>query len=327
MKKIILGLFISGIFVGFILSKFDFISEFQKISTNISYDYIVPIILAQLMGLVVFSYRWRSLLEGKIQFKHAISSTFIGYAANMVLPARGGDLFRVYYCRNETSVAYFNLISKLFIEKVIDFIFVVVMGMVSFFIINFFSGDHSNISVYVISTSILFGMLFSLYLLRFQNEFLKKIAKKLFQLLKKESFFENHIESHITELETFLRFKKFIRLLILTAGSWIFYLTNYYLIGKTFGLNLSPIETSFFLFCGAMSLALPSAPSGVGVFHGAIISGFLVLKKDSAQGLVYATALHLSSFFIVTFVGLLFYLYWTYRRRHGFKKNNPQELN
>ncbi len=327
MKKILLGLIISGIFIGFILYKIDFVAEFHKISANISYDYIVLIIFSQLMGLIIFSYRWRSLLESKILFKHAISSTFIGYAANMILPARGGDLFRVFYCRNETSVAYFNLLSKLFIEKVIDFIFVVVMGMASFFIINFIKGDHSNLSVYIISSSILFGMLFSLYLLRFQNELIKKILSKLFSYLKKEEFYKNHIESHITDLESFLKFKKFIRLLILTAGSWIFYFTNYYLIGKTLGLDISFVECVFFLFCGAMSLALPSAPSGVGVFHGAIISGFLVLKKDSAMGLIYATALHMSSFFIVTFTGLIFYLYWTYRRRHGFKKNKQQELN
>jgi hypothetical protein len=46
-------------------------------------------------------------------------------------------------------------------------------------------------------------------------------------------------------------------------------------------LELSPEEISFILFCGAMSLALPSAPSGVGVYHASIISAFLIIEADT----------------------------------------------
>ena len=83
------------------------------------------------------------------------------------------------------------------------------------------------------------------------------------------------------------------------------------------GGNVTEVEIVFLLFCGAMSLALPSAPSGIGVFHASIISGFLLIGKDTSYGLLYATAVHLISFVNVTFVGLIFYVYWTYRRRHG----------
>jgi hypothetical protein len=321
MKKLLLGIIISVFFVVFILLKFDFKAEFEKLSGNISYEYLIPIFLTQVMGLVVFSYRWRSLLERKINLKHAISSSFIGYAANMVLPARGGDLFRVYYSRNETEVAYFNLLSKLFIEKVLDFIFVVISGSLAFFIINYTNPTGQNFTLFFVSGLILVGMFFSLYLLRFQNELLQKILHKVFIKLKKEEFYKGHIQKHVIDLETFLHFNKLFRLLVLTFGSWIFYLSNYYFVSKMLGVELNTLELVFILFCGAMSLAVPSAPSGIGVFHAAIFSGFLLLGKNSSQGILYATALHLLSFVIVTFLGLLFYIYWTYRRRHGFKKD------
>ena len=116
MKKLFIGLLISILFVGVIALKFDFKAEFSKIGDKISYIYLFPIVLTQLTGLVVFSFRWRLLLEKRINAKHAISSSFIGYAANMVLPARGGDFFRVFYCRSETDVQYFHLVSKLFLQ-------------------------------------------------------------------------------------------------------------------------------------------------------------------------------------------------------------------
>ncbi|HNO55698.1 MAG TPA: nitrous oxide reductase accessory protein NosL, partial [Chitinophagaceae bacterium] len=44
-------------------------------------------------------------------------------------------------------------------------------------------------------------------------------------------------------------------------------------------------------------------------------------------GLVYATALHLLSFFTLTVSGLVFYLYWTYKRRHSGKPTVEKEEN
>ena len=317
MKKLFIGILVSVLFVGIIAFKFDFRTEFSKIGDKISYIYLIPITLTQLIGLVIFSFRWRLLLEKKINAKHAISSSFIGYAANMVLPARGGDLFRVFYCRSETDVQYFHLLSKLFIEKVIDFIFVIMTGIISFFFIGLNNPNQKNYTVFTVSGLIILGIVFSLYLIRFQNEFIQMISKRIFAILKKENFYKEHIEEHLIDLKDFLQIKKFIYPVILTTISWFFYFSNYYFVNVMLGGNVTEVEIVFLLFCGAMSLALPSAPSGIGVFHASIISGFLLIGKDTSYGLLYATALHLLSFINITFVGLIFYVYWTYRRRHG----------
>ena len=317
MKKLLIGILVSVLFVGIIAFKFDFRTEFSKIGDKISYIYLIPITLTQLIGLVIFSFRWRLLLEKKINAKHAISSSFIGYAANMVLPARGGDLFRVFYCRSETDVQYFHLLSKLFIEKVIDFIFVIMTGVISFFIICLNNPNQKNYTVFTVSGLIILGIVFSLYLIRFQNEFIQMISKKIFTTVNKEKFYKDHIEEHLIDLKDFLQIQKFIYPVILTIVSWFFYFSNYYFVNVMLGGNVTEVEIVFLLFCGAMSLALPSAPSVIGVFHASIISGFLLIGKDTSYGLLYATAVHLISFVNVTFVGLIFYVYWTYRRRHG----------
>lgn len=317
MKKLFIGIFVSIIFIYFIGTKYDFQKEFSKFGDKISIAYLIPITVTQLIGLVIFSFRWRLLIEKKINLKHAISSSFIGYAANMVLPARGGDLFRVFYCRSETDVQYFHLLSKLFIEKVIDFIFVILAGVIAFFIIGLNRPEQQSYAVFTVSGIIVLGILFSLYLIRFQNEFIQIVSTKLFKLVGKETFYKDHIEVHLADLKDFLQVKKFIYPMIFTIISWCFYFANYYYVNVMLGGELTYAEIMFLLFCGAMSLALPSAPSGIGVFHASIISGFILIGKDSNYGLLYATALHLISFVNITVTGLIFYLYWTYRRRHG----------
>lgn len=318
MKKLFLGLAISIAFISVILLKFDFSQEFAKIEGRISYGYLIPIVITQLLGLVLFSVRWELLLENKIKLKHAVSSSFIGYAANMVLPARGGDLFRVYYCRAETDIQYFNLLSKLFIEKVVDFIFVIIFGITSYSILAYTDPNVSgSYTVFTISGLIILGIVVSLYLIRYQNEWVQFIGKKTFVILKKEEFYKDHIESHLTDLKEFLTIRKFIKPVLVTTITWAFYYMTYYFVNLMMGGETSALEIVFLLFCGAMSLALPSAPSGIGVFHASIISGFLLLGRDEHFGLLYATALHLLTFVIVTASGLVFYIYWTYRRRHG----------
>ena len=135
----------------------------------------------------------------------------------------------------------------------------------------------------------------------------------------KEELYLNHIDIHIEEMGEFLKIKNFIKPLGVSLIIWVCYFSTYTLAKDMLSIQINPLEIGFILFCGAMSLAVPSAPSGVGVFHASIISAFLVIGKDPNEGLVYATLLHLISFFALTSSGLLFYLFWVYKRRNSGK--------
>ncbi len=318
MRKFIIGIIISLAFIAVLAWKFDY-KEFQHIWSQISYSYLMPAIAFQLLGAILFSIRWYYLLNKDLKLKHCISSSFIGYGANMVLPARGGDLLRVFYGRQEASLQFFNVLSKLFIEKVIDFIFVLLIGIFAFFFIGTTKGNLGSYTVFFVSGSIVAGVIVMLFILRFYNEWLQSILHSIALRFKKEKFFEEHIASHLVDLGEFLKIKNFIIPFFYTVIMWATYVTTYGLTAKMLGLELNIFELLFTLFCGGMSLAVPSAPSGIGVFHASVVSAFLLMGKDGNTGLVYATALHLLSFFTLTVSGLTFYLYWTYRRRHSGK--------
>ena len=83
-------------------------------------------------------------------------------------------------------------------------------------------------------------------------------------------------------------------------------------------IDMSLAEMVFIIFLGSMSFAVPSAPSAIGVYHASIVSGFMILKKSSQVGLMFATYMHLFIFTTVSISGLVFYVYWVYRRRHKF---------
>jgi uncharacterized protein (TIRG00374 family) len=320
MKKFFIGIFVSLVFIVILIYKFDF-NEFLFLWSKVNYFYLLPAFLFQILGTIFFSVRWYYLLERKLKLKHSISSSFIGYGANMVLPARGGDLFRVYYCRSETGLRSLNLLSKLFLEKVIDFISVILIGIICFAIIKVGkTNEKSSFAVFTLSGFIVIGMLFTLYVIRYHSEKILQVLSLLANYLKKEEFYKQHVEIHILEMKDFLKIRNFLFPLLYTTIIWLFYTLAHASTASMANIELSFLELGFILFCGAISLALPSAPSGIGVYHASIVSGFILLGRDSKEGLFFATVQHLMSFIVLSLLGLIFYLYWTYRRREGQQK-------
>jgi uncharacterized protein (TIRG00374 family) len=317
MKKMVIGILISFVFIALIAYKFDY-SQFAEIWTKIDYALLVPAFGLQILGVLFASVRWYYLVEKELNWKHSISSSFIGYGANMVLPARGGDVFRIFYCRNESNLKSLNLLSKLFLEKIIDFILVIILGVICFGILNMYKPSTTGtFAVFTVSSLIVLGIIFVLYILRFQSELLLKVLNLIGEKFQKKNFLENHVNPHIKDLREFLKVKNFIKPLFYSILMWICYIFVHLTSAKMLSLDINLLDIGFLVFCGAMSLALPSAPSGIGVYHASIISGFLLLGKRSEQGLQYATVQHLVTFVCLSITGLIFYLYWTYRRRHS----------
>ncbi|OCC28143.1 Uncharacterized protein GNX_3337 [Leptospira interrogans serovar Canicola] len=122
MKRILFGSLVSVFALGFLFSKLD-LSEFSKIQERWEPIYLIPFVISSAWGIVLFSWRWYLLMEKQVSFRYALLSSFIGVGANMFLPARGGDIFRLYFCKKESSLQYPTLVTALFIEKVLDFSF------------------------------------------------------------------------------------------------------------------------------------------------------------------------------------------------------------
>ena len=66
-------------------------------------------------------------------------------------------------------------------------------GIISFFIIGLNNPAQQNYTVFTVSGLIILGILFSLYLIRFQNEFIQTISTKIFTVAKKEKFYKENI--------------------------------------------------------------------------------------------------------------------------------------
>lgn len=308
-KKFFFGLLVSAFAIGFLLYKFD-IREFKTLQDKWDPIYILPMILSNIWAMLLFSLRWYLLLERKLSFSKAALSSFLGVGANMVLPARGGDILRIYYCKTQSDITYPTVVSKLFIEKVIDLTIVLLMGAISFLLLGLGEGKSSPEAMFI-SGIVVIGLVSGLLTIRFFHNIIIRLGEWAFGLIGKAELFQKHLTPHITDLRDFLTLRKLGLPLLITLPTWLLgYAITYLFQSYLVGIPLDYTSVVFIVFCGAMGVALPSAPSGVGVFHASLISGFILLGLGSQNGFLYATAVHLMQFVVLSSLALVAYLLW-----------------
>lgn len=315
MKKLFFGFVVSLLSIWAISKNFD-LKVFQGLSSRIQWWVLIFIILHIALGAFFFAVRWWYLIGKKMSLWKCFEATVLGLFGNCTLPARGGDVLRLIHGKKEAHLSYVGLTSKLFLEKVIDFTWVIFMGGVAFFLIGANGDSDSSYLLFLISGLIVGGMLISLLVLKIYPDLLIKILLIPFKLIKKEQFFHGHIENPIRELKEFLKIENLSMPLLITFPTWILgYGFTYYWQGIMIGVPVNPVEVAFVMFAAGMGGALPAAPSGVGVIHAAIITAFVIIGRPSSEGLIYGTWVHLSNLIIMVVLGLPFYLKWIFSKK------------
>ncbi|EKO58593.1 lysylphosphatidylglycerol synthase transmembrane domain-containing protein [Leptospira kirschneri] len=319
MKRILFGSLVSVFALGFLFSKLD-LSEFSKIQEHWEPIYLIPFIISSAWGIVLFSWRWYLLMGKQVGFRYALLSSFIGVGANMFLPARGGDIFRLYFCKKESSLPYPTLVTALFIEKVLDFSFIFSAGICALMFLEI--KDESSNSFFIISSLVILGIFLGLIAIRFLNETIIKILAWIAGFFGKKDWFLHKLAHYIRDLGNFLVFKKFIFPSFLTALTWLIgYAFSYAVLLKLVGIPMNYAGIVLIMFAGAVGVMVPSAPSGAGVFHASVTSAFVLMNRNASEGLFYATTVHLAQFILQSVFAIVLYLYWIVdRRKRGLGK-------
>lgn len=317
MKKLLLGFGISVISLGFLFWNLD-LSGFTSILERWEPIFLLPFFVAILWGLLLFSWRWYLLLGKKVPFRTALLSAYIGVGANQFLPARGGDIFRLYLCKKGENIGYGSLVSGIFLEKVLDFSFIFCAGLGALFILGV-NGSETKILFPLLG---ILGIFSALVIVRLFHPHLISFGEFLFSKIGKKEFFSEKLAPQITELGSFLNFRNVSSYGVLTACTWLLgYAIHYTLLQYLVGIHLSPLETVFIMFCGAVGVMVPSAPSGAGVYHASITSGFVLLGRESSEGLVYATTVHLGQMVALGILTAILYVYWSFTEKEKVAAN------
>lgn len=314
--RLLLGLVLSAVLTLYIVSKIKF-EELFAVLQSIRLFPILLAFVALLFTLFIRAWRWRFFLPSAKPIRSAslLSATCVGAMANMILPARAGDLVRVYMIAQKEQVGRLVSLASIVVERVVDVLVLClllagILTFVDFPVDKIAIVDKLKVGAYL---SGLLGLvtLGAMLVLGFKTrQSIKMMKLCLF-------FLPERLQSSVVEIlntvasglgamqkgKNLLPIAMFSVLLTLACG-----LSNF-LVLVSFDLDL-PLYAAFLLLAvQTIGLMLPSSPGFIGTYHAAIVAGFAFFEVSNELVISVAIVMHAILLFASVLPGLLFVLW------------------
>lgn len=308
----IIGWIISGLLLWSLFSHMEIGPLWSSLKTT-RRSLIVTAILINFVVIAAKTLRWHILmipnLENKKTHKDTYLMTFkatlLGLAGNNLLPARGGDWYKIFLLGRWTHLSKASLASITGLDKLFDGLTILTLfGLFSAY--QFFSENtfetfpawavkSSEIVAFVIVASLLISVLLylnhrkikdNINLGRFKN-FLNNLGMGMKVLSKKHLLIWTFLISLISSA-----------LQILTI--WF--------CQEAFGINLNFWSTSIIFIVTNIAIIVPSAPSGIGPFEAAAVLAYAWIGLKTETAFNITLMYHAAQVIPVTLIGLWVYM-------------------
>ena len=277
---------------------------------EIAFTAIKPINLAiavalTLISLLTRAMAWRVLLGNKPSIRKSFLVINEGYFLNNIFPLRAGEIGRALFMGQFTGFGPYHVLSTILIERAFDVAMAAGL-MLSTLPLALGMGWARPIAI-VSLVLVILGFI-ALYLIARYNN---KVKELIMHLGKRWPFVQNavipRIDALLDGLGALTNPAQFLLALFWIALSWVIWVLLYYVML----LPIAPQAPIWWAGFGdavlAMGIAIPSAPSGLGIFEGALVGAFVLLGVSPSAALAYAITMHVLQFVqtgILGFYGL-----------------------
>ena len=313
--KLWLGLLISALFLFLAFREVD-LARTWGVILSADFFYLTLVVMITFFQFIIRAWRWGILLEPikKTAYFNRLLSTFIGFAANCLLPARLGEFIRANYLGNRENISGSSTFGTVVVERLFDgftLLLILLIGLICTTFPEKWQSMSSSLrgAGYLM---LLFYLLFITFLIGFKYK-----ARLFLTLFDRILFFlPQNLRSKIMDISW-----NFSLGLVLTRNPFrlaqaIFYslilwfssLCQIQLIENAIGITLPFIAPFLILAVTQFGVAIPSAPGFIGTFHLAVQYGFLFYGIGKEEALSAAIIWHAAFFFPTIFLGIVSFL-------------------
>lgn len=245
--------------------------------------------LAVALDMVCVGVRLRLIAGSRVTFAAAFNAGLLGLGLNNVVPAKLGELAKAAYLRRASGGSLGQAMGMVFWERFADLHALIVMAL-------FAAAFHGKRLAAAPLAGVVLGLWACILALRLWPSQVRRLAGLLyFERLK---VLAGDVLDHLAERRG-VRF--FAVLGVATAATWVLYCSQYYvLLWWAAGLDLTFGQVlSVFVF-GALGLAVPSSPGGVGVYEAVMVAVLTGMGVDKEQALAAGLVFHAIYYLPVT---------------------------
>lgn len=274
------------------------------------YRYVLPALALYFAGVFVRSVRWKALLSpiGSYTARSLFPVVVIGYMANDVLPARMGEVVRVYVLSEREGLPKASALGTVVVERLLDALTMLLLLAVAAMLVPL-SGAIQRIAL-VAAGALLIGFWPLLFLIVWPDKLLRLVAPLTARMPRRLS---DRVAAAGGGFLSGLRVVRSPRVVLLGFGlsvlAWLFEAGMYWTLAAGFGLPVGVALVLLTLAVTNLATLVPAAPGYVGSFH---LAALLVLRDlaglDADLAGAYVIALHLTLVVPVVLLGLVYWL-------------------
>jgi glycosyltransferase 2 family protein len=295
----ILGWIISAALLGSLAAHLD-LRATAKGFAHASWPILLAAAALNLVVVALKSLRWKWLLgpAARCRLAETLEITMIDFAANNVLPARGGDLLRIYLVGKHHGVSKAVLASVTGLDKLFDGMAVLLLFCALSFQSTFpeWVQRGTLIVTGVMAVSLVISVLLLLHHRRLQGRsataagWLSRLA--------------NQLGAGMVALA---RKRLIISTLVLSIAICLLQVETIRLCQIAYGEHLALWVPAIIFVAINLAIIVPAAPSSVGPFEVAAVLAYTWLHIDAERAFNIAFSYHLVQFIPVTAIGLALY--------------------
>ncbi len=250
-------------------------------------------------SLLVRVSRWRTLLRQvkTLSFRSVGTALLVGYAANIILPARLGELFRADFAGRHYQISRSAVVGSIFVERVLDGLVVVLCLVLG----RLFISEHAVLSGLTTVSALLFISVFiTLWILG--------RGTGLDWFPRCPPVVASRIQSFRKGLSV-MRGPGFSRVINLSLIAWLLEGITLWSVFKSVNVSLAWQEMLLVVGVESLSGLIPSAPGFIGTYQYAFAFTVSLFGYEPAWGVAAATAAQIFLLGSVVGVGLGLYVY------------------
>jgi len=280
-KKTIFSFLIVIAILVFLFYKVD-LNEIKNYIVNINVGYYILGLLIFYLSFIPRGLRWNLLLKNidiKKKTKDVTEIYFISWFANLIVPAKLGDLYRSHLFKKNFDHSKSKILGTIFMERFIDIIFLILFMTLSGFMIfrEQFSETISKTLTYAYILLIVIIILFIL---------LKKLRIKLANLLPEK--FRHVILDFEKSASSCVKKGNLTSLITITVIYWILESATLYYAAKALNVDLSFYIIIFVTLFSAIISTIPLTPSGAGIAEVGVTGVLFTMGLDYNLALAIA---------------------------------------
>jgi uncharacterized protein (TIRG00374 family) len=253
-------------------------------------DYLLLSALGILGFLFIRAIRWRFMLKNSIPYADVFHVQNIGYMLTFILPLRLGDLARAVLIGNIPPVTFPQGLSTMLVERVLDLLFIVTLLPFTLSAVPFIPPELQR----AVQVTGVLGLVAIGILVVAANQ--RKLALRITEIIARRISFLNvenwvkRIDELLSGLNSLTSLKDGAYLIFLSILVWIPIIFAYYMGMRSVHLEPTWVSAGFVVCAAAFSVAAPSSPGQVGIFHAGVIlalSTILGEPEEAAAGFAF----------------------------------------